>query len=400
MSGLHVKLTPAASKLAAHGQPWFFRDDLEPVSQDLHGRIVRVRSSRGDDLGLGFYSAVSRLCLRRSGSWTGQDVPTVEAFFAQRLETAWRRRAHLDEEHRGVRLVHGEGDWLPGLVVDQYDRCLVLQSTSVVIEKNLSVIVPWLRDRVDAESVLARNDISTRRREGLPEEVRLLEGSRTEQVKIRENGISHPIRLFTGQKTGFYLDQRPARRRVRALGKGRRVLDLCSYQGAFSLAALAGGASKAVAVDQSETALEMARQACEDNGLGPITTHCADVFDWLRELRGSGEQFDLVVLDPPAFAKSKREVEDALRGYRDLNRLAMRVLAPDGYLLTCSCSQNVQPRQFESVLRQAAAGLPFPLIVRGRISAGSDHPMWISAPESEYLKVVLLHRVAQAPETE
>jgi 23S rRNA (cytosine1962-C5)-methyltransferase len=299
-----------------------------------------------------------------------------------------------------VRLVHGEGDWLPGLVVDEYDRCLVLQSTSNVVEQNLSVIVPWLRDRVGARSVLARNDIPTRRREGLPDEVRLLEGSRVEEVKIRENGISHVVRLFAGQKTGFYLDQRPARRRVTELAKGRRVLDLCGYQGAFSLAALAGGAREAVVVDQSESALELARQAGEDNGLGPITTHCADVFDWLREIRSSGEQFDMVILDPPAFAKSKREVENALRGYRDLNRLAMRALAPDGFLLTCSCSQNVTTQHFETVLRQAAAGLPFPLILRDRIHAGSDHPMWVAAPESEYLKVVLLHRVAQAPEPE
>jgi 23S rRNA (cytosine1962-C5)-methyltransferase len=324
-------------------------------------------------------------------------VPTAESFFRQRLYAAVQRRAHFKGAERGVRLVHGDSDLLPGLIVDQYADCLILQSTSTVIENNLTHIVPPLVSWTGATSVLARNDVGARKLEGLSQEVRLLHGKRVTETQIEEAGIRHRVQIWTGQKTGFYLDQRPARQRVRELARARRVLDLCSYQGAFALAALAGGAASALAVDQSVPALELATEAAERNGLAPLKTLCANVFDILRELRNGSTQYDLVVLDPPAFAKSRKEREGALRGYRDLNRLAMRVLAPDGYLLTCSCSHHVDPPTFERMLRQAAAELPFPMILRERLGAGEDHPVWISLPESEYLKVYLLQRPLESP---
>jgi 23S rRNA (cytosine1962-C5)-methyltransferase len=387
MSAPRVVLNQKASKLASKGQAWFFGDDFQDGEQP--DGIVRISSERGFNFGLGFHSSRSRIRVRRCGTWPGGDVPDSVSFFAERLGAALAQREHLNEEPRGVRLVHGEADLLPGLVVDRYDRCLVLQSTSRVIENSLSSIVPFLREKVGAISILARNDLAVRRREDLPEEVRLLDGRRVEETTIQEHGVRHTVRLFTGQKTGFYLDQRLARRRVMELARGREVADLCSYQGAFSLAALQGGAESVVAVDVSEDALRLARDAADNPAL---STECKDVFDWLRQARTEERRFGLVILDPPAFAKSRREVDGALGGYRDINRLALRILAPGGYLLTCSCSHHVKPSMFEGVLRQAAAELPFPVWLRERIAAGEDHPVALNLPESEYLKVVLLQR--------
>lgn len=386
-----VRLNPKASQIARKGRPWFFADDLGVVDAGESGLVV-VRDHENRSLGLGFYSQVSKIPLRLCGGWGAEEAPPAESFFGQRLEAAVQRRARIRGAQRGVRLVHGEGDLLPGLVVDQYADCLVLQSTSTVIEQNLSHIVPPLVSLTGAASVLARNDVAARKLEELPQEVRLLHGKRVTETEIEEHGIRHAVHVWTGQKTGFYLDQRPARGRVKELAAERRVLDLCSYQGAFALAALSGGARSALAVDQSVEALEQATGAAERNGLAPLKTLCANVFDILRELRNEGSFYDLVILDPPAFAKSRKERDGALRGYRDLNRLAMRVLAPGGYLLTCSCSHHVDMASFERVLRQAAAELPFPLLLRERMGAGPDHPVWIHLPESEYLKVYLLER--------
>jgi len=386
-----VRLTPKASKIARKGRPWFFADDLEVVDA-AESSLVLVRDHEDRSLGLGFYSQASKIPLRVCGGWGVEKLPGVESFFHQRLQDAVQRRAHVKGAQRAVRLVHGEGDSLPGLVVDQYADCLVLQSTSTVIEQNLSHIVPPLVSWTGAVSVLARNDVAARKLENLPQEVRLLHGKRVTETEIDEHGIRHVVQLWTGQKTGFYLDQRPARKRIAELARERRVLDLCSYQGAFALAALSGGARSALAVDQAVAALELANTAAERNGLAPLKTLCANVFDILRELRNEGGKYDLVILDPPAFAKSRKEREGALRGYRDLNRLALRVLAPGGYLLTCSCSHHVDQPTFERVLRQAAADLPFPILLRERLGAGADHPVWINLPESEYLKVYLLER--------
>ncbi|MBM4062622.1 MAG: class I SAM-dependent rRNA methyltransferase [Planctomycetes bacterium] len=385
-----VRLCAQASGFARRGQPWFYRDDVAG-GELAPSRLVRVRDELGRDLGLGFTSA-GRLALRLAGPWPGDGAPDRETFFHARLQAAVARRSGQLGPDDGARLVHGEADGLPGLVVDRYGPVLVLQSTSAVVEGALDAIVPFLVGRLGAESVVARNDVPARRHEGLPAEVRLLHGRRIEAAAIVEHGVGHTVRPFTGHKTGFYLDQRPARGLVRELAAGRTVLDLFSYQGGFSLAALAGGARSATAVDQSAEALAAAAAGAQRNGLTGLTTVEADVFDFLRQQRESGRQADLVVLDPPAFAKSRREVEGASRGYRDLNRQALRVLAPGGFLLTCTCSHHVEPARFEELVRQAAAGLPFRIVLRQRLGAGPDHPVLLTHPGSEYLKVLLLQR--------
>jgi 23S rRNA (cytosine1962-C5)-methyltransferase len=385
-----VQLTARASGFLRRGQPWFYADDVE--RGDLaSGRLVRVRDENHRDLGLAITSR-SKLALRACGPWPGDGIPDRAEFFRARLTRALDARAGLLGPTDGARLVHGEGDWLPGLVVDRYGPVLVLQASSEFVERSLDAIVPFLAERLGATAVVARNDIAERKHEGLAEEVRLLHGTRVEQVTFREHGVEHTVRPFDGHKTGFYLDQKPARALVQSLAKGRRVLDLFCYQGAFARNALRGGATSALAVDQSEAALAIARSDAERDGL-QLGTHHGSVFDFLRAQRESNTDFDLVVLDPPAFAKSRRELDGAERGYRDLNRQALRVLAKNGLLVTCTCSHHMDGRRFEEVLRQAAAGLPFHVVLRQRLGAGPDHPVPITHPESEYLKVLLLQRL-------
>lgn len=389
-----VQLTPRASGFARRGQPWFYADDVT-AGAALPPRLVRVHDEDGRDLGLGM-TGKGKLVLRLCGPWPGDAVPDREAFFQARLRAAIDARAgRLGPEH-GARIVHGEGDWLPGLVVDRYGPVLVLQVTSAVVEQALDAIVPFLADHLGAESVVARNDVAARKHDGLVEEVRLLHGRRVEEVTFVEHGVRHTVRPFTGHKTGFYLDQEPARGLVRSLAKGRAALDLFCYQGGFALNALAGGARSVDAVDQSEAALQLAAAVATANGLTGLVTHAANVFDFVRAQRDAQRSYDLIVLDPPAFAKSRREVEGAERGYRDLNRQALRLLAPNGFLLTCTCSHHMTLPRFEELVRQAAAGLPFRVALRQRLGAGPDHPAPITHPESEYLKVLLLQRLGDA----
>ncbi len=385
-----VVLSEHGARLLARGQPWFYADDLERVDA-LPGSLVRVHGARGKVLALAFYSTQSKIQVRVCSFGPPADALDAQAWLHAQIAVALARRAAFDPQ-AGVRLIHGEGDGLPGLVVDRYADCLVLQVTSPLIEAAYDLVVPRLCALTGASSVVARNDVRVRDLEGLPREVRLLHGRRVEEVEIVEGGVRHRIDVLTGHKTGFYLDQRPARQRVMALAKDRAVLDAFSYQGGFALAALRGGAASCLAVDQSEPALARARDAATRNELPGLTTQSANVFDALRELRQQEASFDLVIIDPPAFAKSKREIEGAERGYRDLNAHAMRLLRPGGLLLTCSCSHHVTAPAFEALVRQAAAGLPFSFILRERIMADTDHPIWLNLPQTEYLKVLLLER--------
>jgi 23S rRNA (cytosine1962-C5)-methyltransferase len=389
----HVVLTERATRAARGGRPWFFADDLAEVDAQ-HGELVAVHATgQSRPFGLGLHAAEARIRLRVCGRLGSGPVPDIDSFLSERISTAVAQRAaQRASPHPGVRLVHAEADGLPGLVVDQYDDCLAVQITAAALEPHRTRIVPILVATTGAESVVARDDVATRELEGLPRDVRLLHGRRRDRVVIEEDGVRHVVSPFEGQKTGFYLDQRPARAAIRELARGRRVLDLFSYQGAFSLAALAGGAASALAVDQSEPALARAVEGASLNALAGLTTRCGNAFDVLRELRAGGQSFDLIVLDPPAFAKRRSEVAGAIRGYRDLNRLALRALAPGGWLLTCSCSHHLTHSIFEDVLRQSAAGLPFRVLLRRRLMAGECHPVWLSLPESEYLKCHLLQR--------
>jgi 23S rRNA (cytosine1962-C5)-methyltransferase len=393
---LVIDLEKNASRLARRGHPWLYKDDLkaadlvDPVFSP--GTIVRVRDHEGRDLGLACASIRSKIALRMCGSWPGDEVPSLDEFLANRIGRAISLREGLIGERTGVRLVHGEADHIPGLVVDRYDDVLVVQATTALIDTSLPLVASILGELIKTRMILARNDLSIRRLERLPQEVVLLAGEPVERVSILEHGVTHLVRPYAGQKTGMYLDQRPARKRVQELASGARVLDLFSYQGAFSMAALSGGAASVTMVDQSISALELGLETARENGFSEPELIQGNAFDVVRDLRNRAQQYDLVILDPPAFCKNRKEVEGGIRGYRDLNRASLRLLAPDGRLLTCSCSHHLKPEMFENVIRQSALDLPFRVIVEDRFGSGEDHPVLVRVPETEYLKVRQLRR--------
>lgn len=386
-----VKLTPAATRAAQRGRAWFFADDFTGSAE--HGELVDVVGDRGGRLGPALMADDRARIRLRLLFGSAPNGATAESVLRNRIAASIERRTSWRGPRAGVRLVHAEADGVPGVVVDAYADTLVLQISSAAVEEHRAAIVATLVELLEPAAIVARHDIKVRVLEGLEQGVELLHGERLESVEIEEHGVVHEVRPFDGHKTGFYLDQRDARRRVEQLADGRRVLDLFAYQGGFSLAALAGGARSALAIDQSATALARAESAAERNGLNGLETRRANAFDALRELREAGETFDLVIVDPPPFAKSRKELQGGKRGYRDLNRHAMRVLAPGGLLLTCSCSHHVTPPMFEDLVRQAAAGLRANLVLRERLMAGHDHPAALRLPESEYLKSCLLERI-------
>jgi 23S rRNA (cytosine1962-C5)-methyltransferase len=374
------------------GHPWIYQDDVAAVdAQD--GDLVLVQDPGGQTLGHAFHSARSKISLRVCG-WGEGDLPALDAWFAQRIATAIGRRSALSAAGNACRLVASEADLLPGLIVDRYAGVVVLQALTAGMERNLTHIVPALVEQLDPVMVLARHDAHVRELEGLPREVRMLHGKRVDEVEFEEWGLRFRIKPWTGHKTGFYLDQRNARRRVRELvPKGGRMLDLCCYLGGFALNALAAGAAEAVAVDASAEALAEAGLGAARNALAGLTTRAGNVFDVTRALVEDRQEFDLVVLDPPAFAKSRREVEGGVRGYLDLNRRAFELLKPGGILVSCSCSYHVTEPLFVDILREASARTGRRALLRERIPAGIDHPVFLTLPESDYLKVMVVEVV-------
>jgi len=369
----------------AAGHPWIFRSDVRKPP-DAPAGAVRVRDERGRWLGVALWSPQSEISLRM----LDQDADGVidRAWWRSRLAAALDRRREAAAETTALRLVHGEGDALPSLVCDRYDRWLVVQLLSAGLETFRDVIVEALVDLTGADGVLARNDVALRSREGLARETVLLHGSVPEEVVVREHGVEYAAAPWTGQKTGAFLDQRENRVLVGRLARGR-ALDCFSYHGSFALH-LARGAEHVVALDSSADALARARANAARNGLTNIETVEANAFDALRERERAGERFDTIVVDPPAFAKTRDSLEAALRGYHEINLRAMRLLAPGGILFTASCSYHVTRPLFLEMVQAAARDSGRRLVLRAVLGQSSDHPEVVTIPETGYLKGALL----------
>jgi 23S rRNA (cytosine1962-C5)-methyltransferase len=358
---------------------------------------VQIRESDGRFVGRGFASPSSPIAAR---VWTFEDLPLDAALVSGRLRAAAALRAAVVPPGTdGYRLVNAEGDFLPGLVVDRYGDVLSVQATTEGTERARELWLPALAEQQPGATILQRNDLASRKGEGLPLEDEVLAGGPVPaRAPFRERGLNFVAELAGGQKTGFFLDQRENRHLVRGLSAGRRVLNLFSYSGAFGVAALAGGASRVVHVDVSAAALALARENHRANGQSvdepgaPAETVCADVFEDLRARAAAGETWDLVVTDPPAFAKRRGDVDRACRGYKDVNRLALQLLAPGGFLLACSCSGPVDADLFQKVLFAAALDARCEARLLEKRGAGPDHPVSIDCPEGEYLKAFLLSR--------
>jgi len=364
------------------GHPWIYRTDVYDEPGDAPG-IVTVTNRRGRHLGQALYSPKSEIRLRL----LTQGREAVDAgWWGERIAAAAARRAGIPAT--AYRVVHAEGDGLPALIVDRYGAYVVAQLLSAGLERVRDDVVAGIRTAL----VLLRNDVPIRRHEGLPLEVVPALGTVPERVEVEEHGIRYFAAPHTGQKTGAFLDQRENRALVGAQSVAGRALDLFAYHGSFALH-LARRAKTVIAVDASAEALARGAQNALLNGYANITWREANAFDLLRELERGGETFDAIVLDPPAFAKTKESVPRARAGYKEINLRAMRILAPGGVLLTCSCSYHVHRGVFGEMLAEAARDSGRRLQLLALVGAGQDHPEIVTVPETAYLKGALLRAV-------
>lgn len=373
---------------ARAGHPWIYRSDVAEAEGEA-GDVVRVADRAGRFLGHAFYNPQSEITLRLA---TREDENLDEAWFRARIQKSLAYREGLNIDADAYRLVHSEADGLPGLVVDRYGDYLVLQIGSAAIENRLDWILAALRDGLAPAGILLRGDAASRKREGLEVGIRILSGEVPDLVVAREGPIRYEVRLETGQKTGSFLDQRENHQAAARYVKGfDKVLDVFSYAGGFALHA-ARVARHVEAVDSSGGALDAARRNAEINGLENLTFTRASAFDLLRERSDEGELYDAVVLDPPAFAKTRREVPRATRAYKEINLRAMKLLAPGGVLVTCSCSYHFSRDLMEDTLRSAAADAGRTMRIREWRGQSSDHPEVLTVPETRYLKCAILER--------
>jgi 23S rRNA (cytosine1962-C5)-methyltransferase len=361
---------------------------VQSVTGAEPGGIVRVIGSRGRPQGFAFYSSRSEIRLRMIHR--GDSLPAT--LLQDRLAAAVRWRESIAAGAEACRLVHGEGDGLPSLIVDRYGPYLVLQTLSQSTERFKPQIVAALTDLVAPKGILERNDPRVRSLEGLEQQVGLLAGEVPETVTVREGAVSLVADLWRGQKTGLFLDQRENHVMARGYALGR-VLDCFTYDGGFALQ-VAGAADEVVAVDISGDALKRVASNAERNGLKNVTTRDANVFDLLKDMDQRGERFDTVILDPPAFAKSKDAVDKARRGYKEINLRALKLLSPGGCLVTCSCSYHVHEHDFEQILASAAVDAGCSVTVVEKRRQSRDHPVVLGVPETYYLKCYVLRKAA------
>jgi 23S rRNA (cytosine1962-C5)-methyltransferase len=367
------------------GHPWVFRSDVATAPRVAAG-LVDVRGPGGRKLGTALFSPTSEITIRRLEATP--DVIIDAAWWRDKLATCIARRAPLHGVTNACRLVHGEGDGLPSLVVDQYDNIVVVQLLSAGLETQRAHIVSALQSLLSPAGILARNDPAVRTREGLDRVVEVLAGTVPDTIRVTEHGVTYLAALRTGQKTGAFLDQRDNRALIGSLARGA-ALDCFSYHGSFALH-LAGRATSVIAVDSSAAALARAGENAALNGFTNITPVVADVFEYLREARAGGARFDTIVVDPPAFAKNRASVEHAMRGYADINRIAMQLLTPGGKMFTASCSHHVSVPDFLEVLAYAAAESGREMAIRTITLQPLDHPMQLTIPETGYLKGAIL----------
>ncbi len=371
------------------GHLWVFSNELQELPRLQPGSIVRVLSARGESFGTGIYNPHSLIAVRLLRSEV--EELTVD-FFAERIAQALALRQRLCPGEAAYRLVHGEADLLPGLVVDRYGDYLAVQTLAVGMDQRLPLIVEALRSVVpQTQGIVEKNHSRLRELERLPQRQGILWGTIPERMLIEEFGVRFEVSLLEGQKTGAYLDQRYHRALTGRLATGLRVLDCFTYHGGFALHAARHGAREVLAVDSSASALEAARRNAELNGADQVRFQEADVFDVLRRFVAEGQRWDMVILDPPAFAKSRRHVPSAKQGYAEINRLAMLLLPPGGYLVTSSCSHHVFEAVFLEVIFGEAARLGRQLRMLYRGTQPPDHPILLSMPETQYLKFFIFH---------
>jgi 23S rRNA (cytosine1962-C5)-methyltransferase len=389
-----IRLRDGKERSLLRRHPWVFQGSIDKGKADS-GETVRVEAADGRFLAWGAFSPTSMIRVR---AWSFDETERIDApFFRRRITRALALRARLAVASDGVRLIHGEADGLPGLIVDRYGDLLSVQFLSAGTERWKAQLADELMSASGARALYERSDASVRGLEGLTPVTGWLRGGGTSEVTIREHGWHLTLDVATGHKTGFYLDQRDNRARfaelVRQLG-AKTVLNCYCYTGGFSVAALAGGAEHVVSVDSSAPALERVQAHVRLNGFDEARSECvdADVNQFLRDRLKDGRRFDAIVLDPPKFAPTAAHAERASRAYKDINRLALMLLAPGGLLLTFSCSGGIGAELFHKIVAGAAMDAGADGAILQRLEGAADHPTTLVFPEGEYLKGLAILR--------
>ena len=387
-----ITILPGKHKRAKSGHPWIYANEIAmtPETKALPpGTLVSVINSGGEPMGTAFFSAQTLVVARMISKRPAQ--PFTPTFVAERLNSAmaWREKLFSEPFYR---LAHAEADGLPGLIIDRFGDGLVCQFNSAGLELHRDAVLAGIEAALQPEWLLLRNDSSQRVLEKLPSVVETVKGTVPTPLEIRENGVTYLADPNDGQKTGWFFDQRLNRSMVAGLAKDARVLDAFSYLGGFGLLAAQAGASEVTLLDRSVGALELAMEAATRNGLADqVSTERAEVFEALDNYASTGRKFDVVVIDPPAFAKSKKDLPAALRGYRKLARMAAKTVAPGGFLLAASCSHTVDPPSFALETSRGIQESGRNARILRTTGASPDHPTHPQLPESAYLKAMLYH---------
>jgi 23S rRNA (cytosine1962-C5)-methyltransferase len=390
---IRLTLKPGRDASVLRRHPWLFSGAVASAEGDGSDGLAEIRDGSGRALAHGAYSPDSQILAR---IWTFDGRRPDGALFRERLAAARRLRGEiLPPETTGYRAVNSEGDLCPGMLLDVYGDAAVLELLTAGTEAWREELEAATRDVFAPGRLIVRTSASSRDRGLSPKSEIRTPKSEIAKVSFLENGLRFIADVASGQKTGFFLDQRDNRAWLRALARGRTVLNLFSYSGAFSVAALAGGAARALDVDSSSSALALARENRRANGFPADDADFleADVFDDLRRRVSAGERWDVVVCDPPAFARKRSDVDRAARGYKDVNRLAMALVSPGGWLLTCSCSGLVDADLFQKIVFSASIDARTSFTLAARQGAGPDHPVSLDCPEGEYLKGLWLRRL-------
>jgi 23S rRNA (cytosine1962-C5)-methyltransferase len=364
---------------------WIYRSDLVDARQASAGEIVRVADGKGKLLGQALYSSTSQIALR----FLSFDEREIDrAFWLARLQACEQLRSQVVKDTNAYRLVYGESDLLPSLIVDRFDDCLVLQTLSQGMEALKALWVELLLERYNPRAIIERNEAKVRDMEGLPRQAGLLYGVEPGEIILEEGQVKFAVNLLEGQKTGAFLDQRENRLAAENYAAGR-ALDCFTFQGGFALH-LARGAEQVIAVDVSQAAVKQAERNGELNRAANVEYIEANVFDLLHQMEKAGERFDCINLDPPAFAKNRAAVEGAVRGYKEINLRAMKMLKTGGTLITSTCSHHLSEQAFLNVIADAAADAGRAVQVLEKRSQARDHPVLVSMPETYYLKCLIL----------
>jgi 23S rRNA (cytosine1962-C5)-methyltransferase len=384
-----VRVNRKAADRAASGHPWIFTSDITDRDGAQPGEAIKVCDPRGRPLGTAHYSSTSQIAIRLLSR---QIVEIGRDFYLRRIRAADAHRRMVVRDSDAYRVVHAEADLLPALIVDRYGDYLVVQTLNQGMDAAKAEIVSCLEEVFAPKGIVARNDVQVRAKEQLPLETAILSGEAPESVQVRMNGLTLSADLLRGQKTGIFLDQRENYRAAAKYAPGGKALDCFTSTGGFALH-LAAKCDSVEAVDSSGPALATARSNAEANGIGNVEWKEADVFELLTGYASARRQFSMVVLDPPAFAKSRQKIEAAAAGYKEINLRALRLLAPGGILVTCSCSHHLSEAMLLELVADASLDANRTLRVLERRTQAQDHPILLTVPETHYLKCLVLEVV-------